>query len=28
VRSRKYSRLVFARDTKSEGAHVLYLFRD
>jgi hypothetical protein len=28
VRSRKYSRLVFARDTKSEGAHVLYRFRD
>jgi|688.fasta_scaffold08023_8 hypothetical protein len=28
VRSRKYSRLVFARDSKSEGAHVLYRFRD
>jgi hypothetical protein len=28
VRSRKYSRLVFARDTNSEGAHVLYRFRD
>jgi hypothetical protein len=28
VRSRKYSRLVFARDAKSEGAHVLYRFRD
>jgi len=28
VRSRKYSRLVFARDAKSEGAHILYRFRD
>ena len=28
VRSRKYSRLVFARDIKSEGADVLYRFRD
>ncbi len=28
VRSRKYSRLVFARDAKSEGAHFLYRFRD
>lgn len=28
VRSRKYSRLVFARDAKNEGAHVLYRFRD
>ena len=28
VRSRKYSQLVFARDSKSEGAHILYRFRD
>ena len=28
VRSRKYSRLVFARDTKTEGAHLFYRFRD
>jgi hypothetical protein len=28
VRSRKYSRLVFDRDHKSEGAHLLYRFRD
>ena len=28
VRSRKYSRLVFARDTKAEGAHLFYRFRD
>jgi hypothetical protein len=28
VRSRKYSRLAFARDVKSDGAHLLYRFRD
>jgi hypothetical protein len=28
VRSRKYSRLAFARDLKSDGAHLLYRFRD
>jgi hypothetical protein len=28
VRSRKYSRLVFARDVKADGAHLLYRFRD
>lgn len=28
VRSRKYSRLVFARDAKAEGANLFYRFRD
>jgi hypothetical protein len=28
VRSRKYSRLAFARDVKAAGAHLLYRFRD
>jgi len=28
VRSRKYSRLVFARDAKADGAHLFYRFRD
>ncbi len=28
VRSRKYSRLIFSRDVKSEGTHFLYRFRD
>ena len=28
VRSRKYSRLVFARDAKAEDAHLFYRFRD